>query len=167
MLGRSEAYSSFIGILNFIYFQVSKNMMKGNLDNLIYIIVFAVSFEPTSYTRPPTGPRRASGALGALQGREGNDPPSPPAPQAYRAGVLGALGPAGPGHGGSCGPPVWRRKRPRTPRHLGAFRGPSGGPRWLFLWPRRSWEPAALEALRGRRGNNMFRRHRRPLSPRN
>ena len=54
--------------------------------------------------------------------------PGPRAPHAHRAGVPRALDPAGPGHGRPSGPPRSRRKKPRTPRHLGAFRGPSGGP---------------------------------------
>ena len=66
--------------------------------------------------------------------------------------ALGALGPAGPGHGSPCGSPGSRRRRPRTPRHQGAFVGPQGAPSpfpsRLRLGtsggPQSSWGPAAL-----------------------
>ena len=115
----------------------------------------------TSYTRPSYRPRTASEALGALQGREENGPGPP------RLIGPGALGPAGPGHGSPCGSPGSRRRRPRTPRHQGAFVGPQGAPSpfpsrprlGTSGGPRSSGGPAAL----GDRGPPKGPRTPRPV----
>ncbi len=112
-----------------------------------------------SYTRPPSRPRRASGALGALQGREGNAPgprhPSPIGlgsrePWVLLARDMGALA------------ALWGRegKGPEPPGNWGPSGGPQGAPGpfpsrprlGASGSPRSSWGPAALGALRGRRG---------------
>ena len=55
-------------------------------------------------------------------------PRAPQYPGPQDMGSRWALGPVGPGHGSPLGPLGARRKKPQTPRHLGAFRGrPSGG----------------------------------------
>ena len=66
-----------------------------------------------------------------------------------------ALGSGGPQRAPiSCWPWIWeplgalrghKAKRPRTPRHLGTFRGPSGGPGSFFLTP----PPRGLWGLKG------------------
>jgi len=122
-------------------------LISATRNNNLYLLAIGLS---------PSRPRRASGAMGALQGREGNG--GHPSPMGL--GCPGARGQAGPGHGSPCGPLGSRKKMPRTPRQLEAFRGPSGGPGSFSLSPRlgasriprSSWGPAALGALRGCRG---------------
>ena len=126
-------------------------------------MIFAI----TSYPVPPLvpgGPQEPWGPSRVVREMV----PGRRAPQAHRVGVPGALGPAGPGHGSPCCPPGSRRKRPRTPKHLGAFRGPSKGPGYFSLthpprglWgPRSSWGPAVLGAPAGAAGARGSSDHR-------
>ena len=117
--------------------------VRGLLVNYIYYIPVPPPV-PGGGRRESWGPSRVVKEIA----------PGPREPQAHKVEVQGALGPAGPGHGSPCGPPGSRRKRPRTPRHLGASGGPQGVPGPFpsrtrleaFGGPRISWGPAALGA---------------------